>query len=107
MLGVGRDAKCTILDDEVVQHDFRLAGDRRLQVSFNVLNLFNQDTAVNKFSTYHKTNGVVPNEALFYTGQQTLASLIASQNIVQDPRFLMNSGFQAPIEARIGIKFLF
>jgi len=50
---------------------------------------------------------VVPNEALFYSGAQTLASLIASQNIVKDPRFLMDSGFQAPIAARIGVKFLF
>ena len=59
-------------------------------MSFNVLNLFNQDTAVAKFSTYHKTNGPNPNDALFYAGTQTLADLIVSQNIAQDPRFLMD-----------------
>jgi len=26
---------------------------------------------------------------------------------VRDPRFLMNNGFQAPIQARVGVKFLF
>ena len=40
-------------------------------------------------------------------GTQTLAGLIVSQNIAQDPRFLMDNGFQAPIQARFGVKFLF
>jgi hypothetical protein len=93
--------------DFLVQHSFRFAGTRSLQLSFNVLNLFNQDTAVAKFSTYHKTNGPNPNDALFYAGTQTLAGLIASQNIAQDPRFLMDNRFQAPIQARFGVKFLF
>ena len=39
-----------------------------LQFSLNVLNLFNQETAVGKFSTYQKTNGVIPDEAAFYAG---------------------------------------
>jgi hypothetical protein len=93
--------------DFLVQHSFRMAGSRSLQVSLNVLNLFNQDTAVGKYSTYHKTNGPNPDDQLFYLGQQTLAGLIASQNIAQDPRFLMADRFQAPIQARFGVKFLF
>ena len=32
--------------DMLVQHRFRIGGGRQLQVSFNILNLFNQDTAV-------------------------------------------------------------
>ena len=59
-------------------HASAWAARRPFQLSFNVLNLFNQDTAVSKFSTYQKVNGVVPNEALFYTGQQTLEQLITS-----------------------------
>ena len=38
---------------------------------------------------------------------QTLASLITSQSVPKDPRFLMNNGFQAPLQARIGFKLLF
>ena len=73
-----------------------------------MLNLFNQDTAVGRFSTYQKINGVVADEALFYTGQQTLASLITvSRTSSKDPRFLMDNAFQAPIHARFGVKFLF
>ena len=93
--------------DLFVAHNFRLPGAKTVQVSLNVLNLFNQDTAVGVFSTYQKVNGVTPNEALFYTGQQTLESLITSQAIVKDPRFLMNNAFQAPLQARLGFKFLF
>ena len=108
-LGRGSDGRTPTFSqtDLQVQHTFHLGGARAFQGYINVLNLFNQDTAVNRFATYQKTNGVVPNESLFYTGQQTLASLIASQNIVKDPRFLMDNGFQAPIAARVGVKFLF
>jgi hypothetical protein len=93
--------------DMLVQHAFRIGGSRQLQLSLNVLNLFNQDTSISKNSTYHKTNGVVPNETLFYSGQQTLEQLITSQNIVRNPLFLMDNGFQAPIQARFGVKFTF
>ena len=41
--------------DMLVQHGFRIGGGRQLQVSFNVLNLFNQDTAVSRNSTYQNT----------------------------------------------------
>jgi len=93
--------------DIYVQHSFKVAGERSVQLSLNVLNLFSQDTAVGKYSTYQKVNGVVPDETLFYQGRQTLASLITSQNVVKDPRFLMDNAFQAPLAARIGVKFLF
>jgi hypothetical protein len=72
-----------------------------------VLNLFNQDVSVGKYSTYQKVNGVTPDETLFYSGKQSLASLITSQNIVIDPRFLQDNAFQAPLVARFGVKFLF
>jgi hypothetical protein len=98
--------------DLLLQHEFRVAGDRRLQLSLNVLNLFNQDTATARFSTYHRVNGVTPlgpdgTEEAFYRGQLKLADLINSQGVERDPRFLQDSSFQAPIQARFGVKFLF
>ena len=84
-----------------------MAGSREVQISLNVLNLFNQKTAVSKYSTYQGVNGVVPNEALFYRGQQTLEQLIVSQGIIKDPRFLLDNLYQSPIQARIGVKFSF
>jgi Carboxypeptidase regulatory-like domain/TonB-dependent Receptor Plug Domain len=94
--------------DLLIQHEFKLGGGtRRLQVSFNVLNLFDQEAAISKYSTYQAVNGVVPDEVLFYNGQQTLESLIGSQRVTQDPRFLQNNSFQPPLQARFGVKFTF
>jgi hypothetical protein len=76
-------------------------------VFLNVLNLFNQDTAISRFSTYQYSGGVVPDEDAFYAGRETLASLITSQHVAKDPRFLMDSAFQNPLQARIGFKFTF
>ena len=108
-LGRGSDGRTPTFSqtDVLVQHEFKVGGTRAVQVSLNVLNLFNQDTATSKYSTYQKTNGVTPNEVLFYTGAQTLEQLITSQNVIRDPRFLMDNGFQAPMQARFGLKFLF
>lgn len=107
-LGRGSDGRTPMYSqtDIFVQHSFTMGG-RSLQVSFNVLNLLNQDTAVSRFSTYQQgNNSVTPDETAFYTGRQTLASLIPTQ-AVKDPRFLMDDRFQAPLAARFGIKFLF
>ena len=107
-LGRGSDGRTPTFSqtDFLIQHAFRM-GPRQLQVSLNVLNLFNQDTAISKFSTYQEVNGVVPNEDLFYTGQQRLADLINSQNVVRNPQFLMDNAFQMPIQARVGVKLIF
>jgi hypothetical protein len=108
-LGRGSDGRTDVYSqtDLLLQHEFALGGARRLQVSFNVLNLFDQEAAVSKFSTYQAVNGVVPDEVLFYNGQQTLQSLISEQGVVQDPRFLMNNAFQLPIQARFGVRLSF
>jgi outer membrane receptor protein involved in Fe transport len=108
-LGRGSDGRTPVFSqtDLYAQHTYNLAGGRSFTVSFNVLNLLNQKTAVSKFSTYQQgNNSVTPDETLFYSGRQTLASLIPTQ-AVKDPRFLMNNGFQLPTVARFGIKFLF
>jgi outer membrane receptor protein involved in Fe transport len=112
-LGRGSDGRTPTFSqtDFYVQHEFSLAGARRIQVNFTVINLFNQDTAISRSSTYQRTNGVVPDETLFYTGQQTLAQLITAREAAvtgfKSPLFLMDNGFQAPISARFGLKFVF
>jgi hypothetical protein len=109
-LGRGSDGRTPVYSqtDMFVQHAFKMAGNRSLQVSFNVLNLLNQDTTVGKFSTYQKVNGVnIASEPDFFSGKETLAQNIIRQNIVKDPRFLMANQFQLPLVARFGVKFLF
>jgi hypothetical protein len=109
-LGRGSDGRTPIFSqaDLFVQHSFKMSGGRSFQVSLNVLNLFNQDTTTARYSTYQKINGVTPtSEAAFYSGSETLAQDIVSQNVVKDPRFLMDQYFQLPLAARFGVKFLF
>ena len=108
-LGRGSDGRTPMFSqtDLLLQHGFKVGGSREIQVSLNVLNLFNQGTVVGKYSRYQKTNGVTPNETLFYAGQQRLADLIISQHTIKDPRFLMANRFQAPLQARIGVRVIF
>jgi hypothetical protein len=76
-------------------------------LQFNVFNLFNQDVATSKFSTFQRTTSVTLNESDLYAGRLDFQQLIQQQAIEQDPRFLQANGFQAPIAARFGVKFLF
>ncbi len=92
--------------DLYAQHEIRI-GEQRLQFSFNVFNVFNQDAAVSKFSTYQRTTSIALDEAALYRGELDFTQLIAQQGIEQDPRFLQNNGFQLPIAARFGVRFLF
>ena len=94
--------------DVYVQHDFPVGGQRRMQVSLNVLNLFDQKAAIGKWSTYQLADGInLPDESVFYSGGYSFDQLIQSQRVVQDPRFLKESWYQFPINARVGVKFIF
>ena len=110
-LGRGSDGRTPVFSqtDLVVQHAFKFMGGRSMQLSLNVLNLFNQDAVTNRFVQYMRTDGVTPSEALFYTGAQSLESLLTTQasQFTRDPRFLMDNGYQSPIQARVGVKFVF
>jgi hypothetical protein len=112
-LGRGSDGRTPVFSqsDIFVQHAIRLGGTKSVVIGFNVLNLFNQSTSVGKFSTFGRTGAVTPNEALFYSGKQSLESLIAPAladgTLTKDPRFLLDNAFQTPIQARVGVKFLF
>jgi hypothetical protein len=91
--------------DLSLQQSFNVGGNRRVEVSLNVLNLLDQDTAVNRFAPETAQNIPITDEA-FFAGFD-VQSLIASRNIRRDPRFLSDSGFQAPRSLRLGAKFVF
>jgi outer membrane receptor protein involved in Fe transport len=109
--GRGSDGRTDLFSqtDLYVQHEFRVGGSRALQVSLNVLNLFDQSASIGKWQTYQlvNTNGITFNEAAFYSGQLNFDQLITAQGVRQDPRFLQDSWYQFPIAARFGMKFLF
>lgn len=107
-LGRGSDGRTPVFSqtDLLVQHDFRI-GERGVQVFLNVLNLFNQETTIGRFTTFQDPDGVVPDEDAFYAGRQRLADLINSQGVRRNPLFLLDNQFQGPLQARIGVRLTF
>jgi outer membrane receptor for Fe3+-dicitrate len=108
-LGRGSDGRTDVYSqtDIYVQHEFKMAGERRVQVSLNVLNLFDQSASIGKWQTYQLFDGITFNESNLYRGQLNFDQLIQQQGVRQDPRFLKDTWYQFPISARVGVKFLF
>ena len=102
--------------DLYVQHSFKIAGSKAIQLSANVLNLFDQRTITNRVSTMRR-QGAIPlgpgyyTEAEFYAGQlnfdQLIAKSVADGKMTLNPQFGMANAYQAPIVARFGVKFTF
>jgi hypothetical protein len=109
-MGRGSDGRMPVYSqtDLQVSHDFKLSGQKKIQISLNVLNLFNQATATNYFSTENKSGDALSfDQTAFYAHKLDFQQLKAAQKVGTDPRFLMDNGYQTPIQARIGFKFLF
>jgi len=102
--------------DFYAQHEIKAGGARRLQLSINVFNLFNQHVVTNRVSTVARS-GAIPlgagyyTEAAFYAGQlnfdQLIQKSVANNLMALNPQFGMANAYQAPILARFGVKFLF
>jgi hypothetical protein len=107
--GRGSDGRTDVFSqtDLYVQHEFRVGGNRAVQVSLNVINLFDQSASIGKWQTYQLQNGINIDEHAFYAGQVDFDREIDLQHVTQDPRFLQDSWYQFPISARFGVKFLF
>jgi hypothetical protein len=99
--------------DLYAQHEFKVGGNRRLQFNATLLNLFDQRKVTDRFNSIRRSgSGLDINEVAFYAGQVSVQSLIDAQAFPNgalrvDPRFLQNSGFQAPLQARFGVKLSF
>jgi hypothetical protein len=117
-LGRGSEGRTPMFSqsDLFVQHALKIGGGREVQLQLNVINLLNQRTAVNKVTTMRRT-GAIPlgtgfyTEAGFYAGQldfdQLIAKAVAEGRMTLNPQFMMASAYQAPIAARVGVKFTF
>ena len=102
--------------DLFVAHNLKIGGGRTVELSANVLNLFNQRVVVNRISTIRRT-GAIPlgpgyyTEAQFYAGQlnfdQLIAKSVADGKMTLNPQFGMDSLYQSPIQARFNVKLRF
>jgi hypothetical protein len=117
-LGRGSEGRSPMFSqaDLYVQHEFKIGGNRRVQLSANVLNLFDQRTVLSRVTTMRRT-GAIPlgpgyyTEAEFYAGKlnfdQLIAKAVAAGVMSLNPQFGMDNTYQSPIVARFGLKFMF
>jgi hypothetical protein len=88
-----------------VSHDVRIGGKRSVNVYVDVLNLFDQETALSRFKV--ETRAALPlTDQQVFAGFDTQA-VIAQRNILRDPRFLQDQTWQDRRVARVGVRFLF
>ena len=90
--------------DLTLSHQFKL-GTRSFNVGMDILNLFDQKTAINKNMTQLQSATVEFSEADFYAHRVDF--LAAANAARQNPLFLMNSDFQPPRVIRFNARFSF
>jgi hypothetical protein len=91
--------------DFTVSHSFRFGASRSLMLGFDIINLFDQETAINKFVTQLQGQTVEFDEEDFYNGDVDF--LTAANAARQDPRFLQVNDFQPPRIIRFNARFSF
>jgi hypothetical protein len=117
-LGRGSEGRTPFFSqaDLFVAQSIKVGGGRSVELSANVLNLFNQRVVTNRVSTMRRT-GAIPlgtgyyTEAAFYAGalnfDQLIAKSVADGRMTLNPQFGMENAYQAPIQARFNVKFRF
>jgi hypothetical protein len=90
--------------DLTVSHSFRF-GSQSLVLGMDILNLFDQKTAINKNMTQLQNDNVQFDEADFYAGRVDF--LAAASRAVQNPLFLQVSDYQLPRVFRVNARFSF
>jgi len=89
-------------------HDVRLGKQTRLQLMANVINVFDTQTAVQKWQTELRSGQTVSiNDIDYIQGRTNIQQLYAAQGLRTDARFLQASQFQEPRQIRLGVRFLF
>lgn len=87
-------------------HDFRIRGNTRLQLSVNIDNLFDQDTATGFDTTPFRDSvptSLVTND-VFFSGFDTEALVATRPGVRKDAQYLQPDGFLAAREVRVMAK---
>lgn len=91
--------------DVYAEYNIKLTDKYAFQINLNVQNLFMSHIATRVFPYINQ-------EVLYLDDDELLAGydyleVMTEQDTLLDPRFMKDRSFQAPITARIGVKFLF
>ncbi len=91
--------------DLYLQHELKLSDRFRLELSANVLNLFDTDRATLLWDI--QTQEEVPVTTEEYLAGRTSAAAIADNGVLLDPRFLQPRDFQLPRSIRLSARLTF
>ncbi len=91
--------------DAYAEYNLQLTDRYAVQFNLNVTNLFNTSIATRIFPLINQEDVYIDDDEIL-AGFNYL-DVIADHDVLRDPRFQMDQSFQAPITARIGIKFIF
>ena len=107
----GRNPAWTQTDLSVIQRFYPFAAESKwLELNFNVINLFNQKTALRTYRSLYRQSLPLwqPGDPISQVlNGYDYEAIAASQGATQDPRFLMRNRFLAPITARFGLRLVF
>jgi hypothetical protein len=108
-LGRNSDGRLPFYSQADLYAQYRLKLGERSAVTFsmNVINLLDQDTAVNYYATEHYQNGVTADQDAFFRGQLNFQTLAQQQGMLTDARFMKDNGYQGVRSIRFGLKFSF
>jgi hypothetical protein len=100
--------------DLQIQHGFRLPGRTRVDLSANIINLFDQDTFTNIQNTPYRDAIPINSQTGFFQGFNADAIVAAvnsnattTDDIRRDPRYKQASTFQGARSIRLNVRFTF
>jgi hypothetical protein len=93
--------------DLQVSHSIRLPGHSHVDVSANILNLFDQDTYTNVTNTPYRDAIPINSKTGFFQGFDADAIAAATASVRKDPRYRQASSFQGARSIRLMAKFNF
>jgi hypothetical protein len=105
--GNGRNAALTQTDLSLT-YGVKTGRASRMTLLLNVINLFNEENSTRTYQNILMSGGTsikIP-IATYFSGYDYQGA-IDTQGAVRDPRYLMVDRYQAPISARVGVKFEF
>jgi hypothetical protein len=91
--------------DLYAEYNLKLTERYIVQFNLNVMNLFNTHVAMRHFHLINQEDVYIDDEEILAT--YDYRDVIKEHGVLLDPRFMKEWTYQAPISARIGIKFIF
>jgi outer membrane receptor protein involved in Fe transport len=94
--------------DILIQHNFRLFGNQRINVGLNIENLFDHDTVTRRFQVVNRDTFNVSDQVFFSGTFDPIALQAANPTTYRpDPRFNLPDQWQQPREMRLQIRYTF